>query len=85
MALGAHARVDEDLRDGVLGGVRLLDLVGAREVGDVVNRVVEADVLQRVGYAADYVVLANDGHGRAGPFRVPLNSRPAGCGVVMEA
>ena len=29
MALGAHAGVDEDLRDGVLGGVGLLDLVGA--------------------------------------------------------
>jgi hypothetical protein len=28
---------------------------------------VEADVLERVGYAADYVVLLDDGH-----FRVPL-------------
>ena len=62
MALGAHAGVDEDLRDGVLGGVGLLVLVGAGEVGDVIDRVVEADVLQRVGYAADYVVLADDGH-----------------------
>ena len=62
MALGAHAGVDEDLRDGVLGGVRLLVLVGAGEVGDVIDGVVEADVLQRVGYAADYVVLADDGH-----------------------
>jgi hypothetical protein len=29
--------------------------------------VVEADVLECVGYGADYVVLADDGH-----FRVPL-------------
>ena len=64
MALGAHAGVDEDLRDGVLGGVGLLVLVGAGEVGDVIDGVVEADVLQRVGYGADYVVLADDGHGR---------------------
>ena len=63
MALGAHAGVDEDLRDGVLGGVGLLVLVGAGEVGDVIDGVVEADVLQRVGYGADYVVLADDGHG----------------------
>ena len=52
MAFGAHARVDEDLRDGVLGGVRLLELIGAGEVGDVVDGVVEADVLERVGYGA---------------------------------
>jgi len=62
MALGAHAGVDEDLRDGVLGGVRLLVLVGACEVGDVIDRVIEADVLQRVGYGTDYVVLLDDGH-----------------------
>ena len=62
MALGAHAGVDEDLRDGVLGGVRLLVLIRAGEVGDVIDRVIEADVLQRVGYGADYVVLADDGH-----------------------
>ena len=62
MALGAHAGVDEDLCDGVFGGVGLLDLVGAGEVGDVIDRMIEADVLQRVGYGADYVVLADDGH-----------------------
>ncbi len=67
MALVAHAGVDEDLGDGVLGGGGLLVLVGAGEVGDVVGGVVEADVLECVGYAADYVVLADDGH-----FRVPL-------------
>ncbi len=63
MALGAHAGVDEDLGDGVLGGGGLLVLVGAGEVGDVVGGVVEADVLECVGYAADYVVLADGGHG----------------------
>jgi hypothetical protein len=40
--------------------------------------VVEADVLERVGYAADYVVLLDDGHGGAGPFRCCVNFRPAG-------
>ena len=47
MAFGAHARVDEDLLDGVFGGGRLLELIGAGEVGDVVDGVIEADVLQR--------------------------------------
>jgi hypothetical protein len=32
--------------------------------------VVEADVLERVGYAADYVVLLDDGHGVSGSFVV---------------
>jgi hypothetical protein len=62
MALGAHAGVDEDLRDGVARGGGLLHLIRAGEVGDVVDGVVEADVLQRVGYAADDVVLTNSGH-----------------------
>jgi hypothetical protein len=30
--------------------------------------VVEADVLERVGYGADYVVLLDDGHGVSGPL-----------------
>ena len=32
VALGAHARVGQDLRDGVLGGRRLFALVGAAKV-----------------------------------------------------
>ena len=70
MAFVAHAGVDEDLGDGVLGGGRLFVLVGAGEVGDVVGGVVEADVLECVGYGADYVVLLDDGHGGAGSFIV---------------
>ena len=62
MAFGAHAGVDEDLRHGVLGGGTLLHLVGAGEIGDVVDRVVEADVLQCVGYATDEVVLLDRCH-----------------------
>ena len=45
VAFGAHAGVDEDLLDGVFGGGGLFELVGAGEVGDVVDRVIEADVL----------------------------------------
>ena len=62
VALGAHAGVDEDLRDGVLGGVRLLDLVGAGEVGDVVLGVVEADVLEGGANALDEVGLGDLDH-----------------------
>ncbi len=62
MTFGAHAGVDEDLGDGIFGGVGLLELVGACQIGDVVDRVVEADVLERVRYAADEVVLIDGGH-----------------------
>ena len=62
MALGAHAAVDEDLRHGVSGGGGLLALVGLGEAGDVVDRVVVADVLQRAGDAGDEIFLADDGH-----------------------
>jgi hypothetical protein len=64
LALGAHARVGQDLRDGVLGRRALLALVGARQVGDVVGRVVVADVLQRGGDALDQVFGVEGGHGR---------------------
>ena len=42
-----------------LRGRRLLELVGAAEVGDVVGRVVVGDVLQRVGDALDEVGFAD--------------------------
>jgi hypothetical protein len=62
VSFGAHAAVDEDLRNGIFGRVRLLALVGFGQAGDVVHRVVVADVLQRAGDACDEVFLANDGH-----------------------
>src|SRR5690606_29995198 len=43
--LGAHARVDQDLRHRVLGRRRLLPLPGGGQRADVVDRVVVADVL----------------------------------------
>ena len=68
VAFGAHAGVDEDLGDGVLGGGGLFELVGAGEVGDVVDGVVVADVLECVGYGVDDVVLLDDGHVLEGSF-----------------
>ena len=53
----AHLAVGQDLRDRVLGRRALLALVGARQVGDVVGRVVVADVLQRGGDGFDQVGL----------------------------
>jgi hypothetical protein len=46
----------------------LRHLVGAGEVRDVVLGVVEADVLERVGYGTDEVVLLDGGHGRDDPL-----------------
>lgn len=57
MTFGAHARIDQDLRDRILGGRRLLAIVGGRETTGVVDRVVVRDVLQRVGDALDHVLL----------------------------
>jgi hypothetical protein len=54
----AHLAVGQDLRNRVLGGRALLALVGAGQVGDVVGRVVVADVLQRGGDGFDQVGLA---------------------------
>src|SRR3569833_1008435 len=61
-SLGAHAAVGEDLGDGVLCRRALLQLVGPAEGGDVIERVVVADVLQRVGYALDEIFLFYDDH-----------------------
>src|SRR5690606_18692537 len=63
MALGAHARVDQDLRHRVLRRGRFLALVRGGEVPDVVDGVVVRDVLQGVGDALDEVFLLDGGHG----------------------
>ena len=62
MAFGAHARVDEDLRDGIARGGRLLFFVGARQALDEIDRMVVGNVLQSVSNALDEVVLLDDGH-----------------------
>src|SRR5690606_33366453 len=74
VAFGAHARIDQDLRDRVLGRRRFLALVGGGEVPDVVDRVVVADVLEGVGDRLDQVVLLDragrsEGHGWLGGLR----------------
>ena len=63
LALGAHARVGQDLRDRVARGRRLLALVGAAEVLDVIDRVVVRDELQRVGDALHEIRFTNGSHG----------------------
>ena len=62
MAFGAHARVDEDLRHRVLGGLGLLALPGGVHRVDVVLRVVVGHELEGVGDALDQVVLADGAH-----------------------
>jgi len=64
VAQRAHLAVGEDLRDRVLGRGALLAFVGAGEVGDVIGRMVVADVLQRRGDRLDEVGLLDaGGHG----------------------
>jgi hypothetical protein len=76
MPLGAHARVDQQLRDSVARGGRLLFLIGATQSLNEIDRVIVRDKLQGVGYALDEIVLPDDGHNRlAGESRIDvLNS-----------
>ena len=59
----AHAGVRQDLRDGVFGRRRLLALVGARQVLEIVRRVVIGNELQRIGDALHEIGFTDDGHG----------------------
>ena len=62
MAHRAHARIDQDLRDGVARGRVLLAPVSLVHAADKVQRVVIGNVLQRVGNAVDQIVLLDGGH-----------------------
>src|SRR5690606_13141872 len=60
-SLGAHARVGQDLGNGVLGRRAFLALVGARQVLDVVGGMVITDELHRVGHGLDQVIFLDEG------------------------
>ena len=57
VALGAHARIGEDLRDRIFRRERLLALISAAEGLDIILRVVVADVLQGIGDALNEIFL----------------------------
>ena len=59
----AHARIDQDLRDGIARRRVFLALVGLVHGANEIERMVIGNVLQGVGDAVDQVVLFNDGHG----------------------
>jgi hypothetical protein len=63
MALGRHARIDQDLRQGVLGGRRLLAVVGGLHGTHEIERMKVRDVLEGVGDRLDEIFLAYLGHG----------------------
>ena len=69
VAGGAHLGVGQDLRDRILGRSTLLALVSARQMGNVVGRMVVADVLQRSGDGFDQVGL---GDGRRHDVRTEI-------------
>jgi hypothetical protein len=64
MTFGAHLAAGQDLRHGVLRGRALLQLIDTAERCNVVERVVVADVLERILDAPDQVFLLDDGHVR---------------------
>ena len=69
MTLRAHARVREDLRNGVASGGRLLVPIRFAKGLDVIERMVVRDELECVGDAVDDVLLSNHGHGVSRTFR----------------
>jgi hypothetical protein len=68
MSLRAHARVGQDLRDGIASGGGLFAPIRFAKGLDVIERVVVGDELERVGYAVDDVLLSDHGHG----FQEPI-------------
>ena len=61
MALGAHARIDQNLGHGILRRLGLFPLVGFMNRVDEILGVVIGNELQRVRYAFNQVVLADYG------------------------
>src|SRR5207248_6470986 len=87
LALRAHARVGEDLRDRILRRRRLLGRVCRAERLDVIQRVVIRNVLQGVGDAVDEIALADYGHeatGKALTERTSLSPPPCATGRRRE-
>ncbi len=62
VALCAHARVGENLRDGIARRGTLFDLVRAAHGADEIRRVVIGNVLQGVRNAGNEIGFANDRH-----------------------
>ena len=62
LAFGAHARVGQNLSDRVFRRCALFAFVRAREMTDVIGRVVVADVLQRTRNAFDSSRPGESGH-----------------------
>ena len=62
VAFHRHARVHQDLGDGVFGGGGLLALVGLGHGPDEVHRMVDGDELEAVGDALDEVLLLDRCH-----------------------
>ena len=61
MALGTHARVDEDLGHGIPGRGIGLSLVGLVQGLYEIDWMVIGDVLKRIGHAFDQVFLTDYG------------------------
>jgi hypothetical protein len=79
MAFGAHAGIDEDLGDGVLGGGRFLALVRGRHLIDEVRGVVVGNELKCVRNALYQVFLLDRRHDRSSGEHPPSgHCTPAG-------
>ena len=62
MALGRHAGIDKNLRNGTAGGLRFFALVRPRHRADEVRRVKEGNVLKTVRNTACEIFRCDDSH-----------------------
>src|SRR3984885_5247542 len=73
VTLRAHARIGENLRDGIAGRGTLFHLVRATHGANEIRRVVVGDVLQGVGDAGNDIGFADQAHVQS--YRIAYNRR----------
>ena len=66
MPRGTHTRIDQNLRNGIFSGLRLFTLIGFMHCLNEVDGVIIGNVLQRIGYALDQIILFDNGHAQTG-------------------
>ena len=57
-----HTGVNQNLRHGIAGRLGLLPLIGLMHRLNEINRVIIGNVLQRIGYTLDHIILFDNSH-----------------------
>src|SRR5690606_25769829 len=79
MTFGAHARIGQDLGDGIFGRRTFLALIGARQMFDVISRVIKTDELYGVCDRLNQIAFFDNGsHVACWQIKKAGRKRPAG-------